>query len=74
MNNSTSGNTTINTTTAVSAVTYNDGDSFGSFLLVALMALVGGMIIEIFNGYNVPAFKCFKGFKTRPLLGKARLP
>jgi hypothetical protein len=73
MNNSTSTNTSVNTT-AVAAVTYNDGDSFGSFLLVALMALIGGLFIELFNGYNIPPFKCFKGLKTRPLLGKARLP
>lgn len=72
MNNSTSTNVTVNTTTT--AVTYNDGESLGAFILVAVMACVGGFVIEIFNGLDIPAFKCFKGLKTRSLLGKVRLP
>lgn len=26
------------------------------------------------NGIEIPKFRCFKGIKTRPLLGKVRLP
>ena len=65
-----------NTTSSLAAtlVKYNEGQDLGSFILVALMAVFGGFAIQCLNGLHIPAFKCFKGINTPPLLGKVKLP